>query len=102
MISPSLGSRKRTASTRSKPKLKMSLEAIKYERGRLEILDQLHLPASHIFITLNDTKDAWDAIKKMQVIFVLWSIRVKIFVLTVKTSPSLNGNKTVHRIYSLY
>ena len=74
MIAPTLGQERErpTPSIRSKPNLKhkMSLEAIKYKRGQLEILDQLHLPSSHVFITLNDTKDAWDAIKKMQVIFV--------------------------------
>ena len=49
----------------------MSLEAIKYKRGQLEILDQLNLPTTLIYIRLNDTSDAWNAIKTMQVTFVL-------------------------------
>ena len=45
----------------------MSLEAIKYQRGQLDILDQLLLPSNHEFIKMYDTTDAWNAIKKMQV-----------------------------------
>ena len=46
----------------------MSLEAIKYQRGKLDILDQLLLPSNSEFINVHDTIDAWNAIKKMQVI----------------------------------
>lgn len=45
----------------------MTLEAIKYQRGRLDILDQLLLPSQTEYITVHDTQDAWNAIKKMQV-----------------------------------
>ncbi|XP_045159097.2 methylthioribose-1-phosphate isomerase-like [Mercenaria mercenaria] len=47
--------------------MKMTLEAIKYRRGQLDILDQLLLPSQSVYISVNDTKDAWNAIKKMQV-----------------------------------
>lgn len=45
----------------------MTLEAIRYQRGRLDILDQLLLPLKTVYININDTSDAWNAIKKMQV-----------------------------------
>ena len=45
----------------------MTLEAIRYRRGQLDILDQLLLPSQSVYISVNDTKDAWNAIKKMQV-----------------------------------
>lgn len=45
----------------------MTLEAIRYRRGQLDILDQLLLPSQSVYISVSDTKDAWDAIKKMQV-----------------------------------
>ncbi|XP_014769631.1 methylthioribose-1-phosphate isomerase [Octopus bimaculoides] len=43
------------------------LEAIKYERGSLKILDQTLLPESFDYITLKNTDDAWHAIKDMKV-----------------------------------
>ena len=45
----------------------MSLEAIRYSNGKLEILDQLLLPLESKYIPVNDTKDGWDVIRKMQV-----------------------------------
>ncbi|WAR22929.1 MTuncharacterized [Mya arenaria] len=45
----------------------MTLEAIRYRRGHLDILDQLLLPTQSVYISINDTEDAWHAIKKMQV-----------------------------------
>uniref|UniRef100_A0A0B7B6H7 Methylthioribose-1-phosphate isomerase n=1 Tax=Arion vulgaris TaxID=1028688 RepID=A0A0B7B6H7_9EUPU len=45
----------------------MTLEAIRYQRGKLEIIDQLLLPdTTHVF-PINDTKGGWEAIKQMQV-----------------------------------
>lgn len=45
----------------------MVLQAIKYSRGKLEILDQLRLPYEEVFINLQTVQDAWDAIHSMQV-----------------------------------
>lgn len=51
----------------------MTLEAIKYRRGQLDILDQLLLPSQSTYISIHDTNDAWHAIKKMQVACVSFS-----------------------------
>ena len=48
----------------------MTLEAIRYTRGHLDILDQLKLPSQTVYFNINDTADAWQAIKKMQVQYV--------------------------------
>lgn len=45
----------------------MTLEAIRYERGSLQILDQLLLPAVSKYIPINNTRDGWAAIHSMQV-----------------------------------
>ena len=45
----------------------MVLEAIRYRRGRLEILDQLRLPHELIYVDIKDPQDAWESIKSMQV-----------------------------------
>ena len=45
----------------------MVLQAIKYKRGKLQILDQLRLPHEQIYIDIKFERDAWDAIKSMQV-----------------------------------
>lgn len=45
----------------------MTLQAIRYNRGSLEILDQLLLPDESHYFSINDTRDGWSAIKKMQV-----------------------------------
>ncbi|XP_076462224.1 methylthioribose-1-phosphate isomerase-like [Babylonia areolata] len=45
----------------------MTLQAIKYKRGQLEILDQLLLPDTSVYIPISGTEDGWQAIKKMQV-----------------------------------
>lgn len=46
---------------------KMTLEAIKYRNGKLEILDQLLLPFETKYIPIKDTEDGWKAIHDMQV-----------------------------------
>ncbi|CAG7961696.1 unnamed protein product [Penicillium salamii] len=43
------------------------LQAIKYNKGNLEILDQLQLPFIEIFIPIRSTEDGWHAIKDMKV-----------------------------------
>lgn len=45
----------------------MVLQAIKYTRGHLQILDQLRLPNEEVYNEINHSKDAWHAIKSMQV-----------------------------------
>ena len=45
----------------------MVLQAIKYTRGKLEILDQLRLPHEEVFVNIQTVQDAWDAIHSMQV-----------------------------------
>ncbi|KAH9878559.1 S-methyl-5-thioribose-1-phosphate isomerase [Plenodomus lingam] len=45
---------------------KMVLQAIKYSRGRLEILDQLKLPHSEEYDSMYSSTDAWHAIKDMR------------------------------------
>ncbi|XP_053681066.1 methylthioribose-1-phosphate isomerase [Anopheles nili] len=45
----------------------MTLEAIKYKAGQLQILDQLLLPAESKYIPITGVKDGWSAIHKMQV-----------------------------------
>lgn len=45
----------------------MTLQAIKYCRGKLEILDQLKLPHQEIYLEITSAEDAWKAIKLMQV-----------------------------------
>uniref|UniRef100_A0A182SJN6 Methylthioribose-1-phosphate isomerase n=1 Tax=Anopheles maculatus TaxID=74869 RepID=A0A182SJN6_9DIPT len=45
----------------------MTLEAIKYKAGQLQILDQLLLPGESKYIPIVGVKDGWSAIHKMQV-----------------------------------
>ncbi|KAL8674690.1 MAG: hypothetical protein Q9168_000922 [Polycauliona sp. 1 TL-2023] len=45
----------------------MSLQAIRYSRGKLEILDQLRLPHEEVYVSIKHAEDAWHAIKSMQV-----------------------------------
>ena len=45
----------------------MSLEAIKYNEGRLEILNQLLLPAQSVYEHVTSVEQAWEAIRKMKV-----------------------------------
>uniref|UniRef100_A0A182VZ96 Methylthioribose-1-phosphate isomerase n=1 Tax=Anopheles minimus TaxID=112268 RepID=A0A182VZ96_9DIPT len=45
----------------------MTLEAIKYKAGQLQILDQLLLPGESKYISIAGVKEGWNAIHKMQV-----------------------------------
>ncbi|KAI4224325.1 MAG: hypothetical protein LQ349_007259, partial [Xanthoria aureola] len=45
----------------------MTLQAIKYSRGKLEILDQLRLPNQEVYVDIKTPQDAWHAINSMQV-----------------------------------
>ena len=50
---------------------KMSLEAIKYSPGHLEILNQLLLPHQSIYEKVDNTEDGWQAIRQMKATFLL-------------------------------
>lgn len=45
----------------------MALQAIRYTRGSLDILDQLKLPHESIYVPIRNSRDAFDAIKRMVV-----------------------------------
>ena len=44
-----------------------TLEAIKYSKGKLKIVDQLLLPHDMHYIDIRSTQDGWQAIRDMQV-----------------------------------
>lgn len=44
-----------------------TLQAIKYERGRLDVLDQLRLPHEHHYDEVSTCEEAFDCIKSMRV-----------------------------------
>ena len=48
---------------------KMSLLAIKYHRGHLEILNQLLLPHESVYEEISGVEDGWQAIRSMKVRF---------------------------------
>ena len=43
------------------------LQAIRYSRGRLEVLDQLRLPHEHHYDVVSTAEEAFDCIKTMRV-----------------------------------
>ena len=45
----------------------MALEAIKYNEGRLEILNQLLLPAQSVYEHITSVQEAWEAIRSMKI-----------------------------------
>lgn len=45
----------------------MTLEAIKYAKGKLQILDQLLLPLETHYVDIDNVEDGWKVIKSMQV-----------------------------------
>lgn len=45
---------------------KMVLEAIRYKRGSLEILNQLKLPHQEVYDAVRSAEDGWHAIKEMR------------------------------------
>lgn len=45
----------------------MSLESIRYSNGKLEILDQLLLPAQNKYVSVKGVEDGWKVINRMQV-----------------------------------
>ncbi|KAF3174156.1 S-methyl-5-thioribose-1-phosphate isomerase [Orbilia oligospora] len=78
----------------------MALQAIKYTRGTLSILDQLLLPHQSIYISVPDVTTAWDAIKTMQVrgapaiaIVAVLSLAVELH----NNPPSSNPQEEIHQ-----
>lgn len=45
----------------------MALESIRYNDGKLEVLDQLLLPAQNKYISVKGVEDGWKVINRMQV-----------------------------------
>lgn len=43
------------------------LQAIRYSRGKLEVLDQLRLPHSYHYDEVSTSEEAFDCIKSMRV-----------------------------------
>lgn len=43
------------------------LQAIRYSRGKLEVLDQLKLPHEHHYDEVSTSEEAFDSIKSMRV-----------------------------------
>jgi methylthioribose-1-phosphate isomerase len=46
---------------------KTGLEAIKYQRGKLQVLDQLRLPHEFVYDNVSTCEEAFDCIKAMRV-----------------------------------
>lgn len=59
----------------------MSLQAIKYKNGNLEILDQLLLPVQSKYVSVKNVEDGWKTINKMQVSS-LYRILIVFYILT--------------------
>lgn len=51
--------------------LKMTLEAIKWENGKLRVLDQTLLPLTTIYIDIKGVEDGWKIINRMQVVKII-------------------------------
>lgn len=45
----------------------MALESIRYKDGKLDILDQLLLPAQNKYVAVKGVEDGWKVINRMQV-----------------------------------
>lgn len=45
----------------------MALESIRYAEGKLDILDQLLLPAQNKYLSVKGVEDGWKVINRMQV-----------------------------------
>ncbi|KAL8843576.1 MAG: hypothetical protein Q9170_000080, partial [Blastenia crenularia] len=84
----------------------MVLQAIKYSRGHLEVLDQLRLPHEEIYREIQDSDDAWHAINSMQVrgapaiaIVAALSVAVEAARVT-QLGPKSNANDTANHLGS--
>ena len=71
----------------------MVLQAIKYSRGRLEILDQLKLPHQEEYDHVYSSTDAWHAIKDMRTrgapaIAIVAALGLAVELVNMKLSPA--------------
>lgn len=71
---------------------RMVLQAIKYSRGQLEILDQLKLPHSEEYDHIYSSTDAWHAIKEMRTrgapaIAIVAALALAVELVNMKLSP---------------
>lgn len=76
----------------------MVLQAIKYCRGSLQILDQLRLPHEEVYINIQVIQDAWDAIHNMQVrgapaIAIVAALSVAVYLSRCNVRPVMLGPK---------
>ncbi len=74
----------------------MVLQAIKYCRGSLQILDQIRLPHEEVYIDISTVRDAWDAIHNMQVrgapaIAIVAALSVAVCLFTCNANPAMLG-----------
>ena len=49
-----------------------NLEAFRYQPGKLLVLDQLKLPLTNEYIQVNNVKEGWEVINKMQVCSIIY------------------------------
>lgn len=69
----------------------MTLQAIKWDNGKLEVLDQILLPAISRYVVVNGVEDGWKVINKMQVCF--WCIQKQKNFPIEYNFPSLYGSE---------
>ncbi|KAF1997986.1 Methylthioribose-1-phosphate isomerase [Amniculicola lignicola CBS 123094] len=77
----------------------MVLQAIKYTRGQLEILDQLKLPHAEEYDHIYSSTDAWHAIKEMRTrgapaIAIVAALALAVELVNMKLSPAAAEVKT--------
>ena len=53
-----------------------NLEAFRYQSGKLLVLDQLKLPLTNEYIKVENVKEGWEVINKMQVRSIIYWINV--------------------------
>ena len=53
-----------------------NLEAFRYQSGKLLVLDQLKLPLTNEYIQVENVKEGWEVINKMQVRSIIYWINV--------------------------
>lgn len=81
------------------------LQAIRYEKGQLEIIDQLQLPFVEKYIPIRSAEDGWHAIKDMKVrgapaiaIVAMLSLASELHALAVKGEASQAPNEACEYI----
>ena len=81
----------------------MVLQAIKYERGSLKVLDQLQLPHHEVFNDIHNPQDGWNAIKSMQVrgapaIAIVAALSLAVHLSNVPETRSKSSQQVAHLI----